>query len=58
MKDHQASGWFEQGRQNARAAAQQLTRDEARRIAASDGRELRLAPRASQALTLSGIQCC
>jgi len=34
MKDHQASGWFEQGRQNARAAAQQLTRDEARRIAA------------------------
>jgi hypothetical protein len=33
MKDHQASAGFEQERQNARAAAHLLTRDEARRIA-------------------------
>jgi hypothetical protein len=35
MKNHQASECFERGRQYARAAANFLTRDEARRIAAN-----------------------
>jgi hypothetical protein len=33
MKDHQVSAFLEQKRQNARAAAKLLTRDEPRRIA-------------------------